>query len=413
MLQHIIWGICFISLWLILIWLQFLYSEYDSRPAKRRCPKVTVCVPAYNEEKTVGRTVTSIAESDYPMEKIEVLVVNDGSSDNTAGAVRELIEKYPGFDIKLISKRNGGKASALNKALDAASGELFAVVDADSRIDRRGISLVAKHFSDPKMGGVISRVRVEKPRNLYERIQKFEYIMSGIIRHIMAKVGTLAITPGVLSMYRTSTLREIGGFTKDRENLTEDFEIAMRLKYNNYKVSMEPRSITHTRVPSKFSPLWRQRLRWNRGFIYNHIKYKDMFFSGKHGFFGIFQMPINVIVVLLLVINISIITYTFASDIFETIIRMLTIKGYFMARMLDFPTLKAIILGQNLRIMFPIAVSTLLGAALIVIAHRRFKENIFGNVTGILAYFIFLPYFMTANWIVSVAKEIARSKRKW
>jgi hypothetical protein len=81
--------------------------------------------------------------------------------------------------------------------------------------------------------------------------------------------------------------------------------------------------------------------------------------------------------------------------------------------MLDFPTLKAMFLGQNLRIMFPIAISTLLGFFLIIITHRRFKENLFNNLVGIVTYFIFIPYFTAANWIVSAAKEIAKTKRKW
>jgi cellulose synthase/poly-beta-1,6-N-acetylglucosamine synthase-like glycosyltransferase len=413
MIQHIIWVVCFFSLWLIIVWLQFLYQEYDQKKKKESFPTVTVCVPAYNEEKTVAKTIKSIIESNYPTKKIETIVVNDGSTDKTANVIRQLIKEYKGFDIKLINKKNGGKSSAINRALKIARGGLFAVVDADSRIDKNGIRLIARHFDDKNMGGVISRTRVENPRNIYEKIQKFEYIMSGMLRHIMAKIGTLSITPGVLSVYRTSILKDVGGFTKDRNNLTEDLEIAMRLKYNNYKVDMEARSVTHTNVPPKFSPLWNQRTRWARGFIYNHWKYRNMFFSKKHGFFGFFQMPINVLVVLLLVINISIITYMVSTDFFETIVRTITIKGYFISRLFEFPTMKAIILGQNLRIMFPLAVSALLGIILMLIAHRMFKENFFKNMAGIVIYFIFIPYFTTANWLVSVAKEITRSRRKW
>lgn len=413
MLQHLLWAILFFTLWLTIIWISVLYSEEPSRKKLKKYPKITIGIPAYNETNTIAKTVNSIVNSDYPKEKIEIIIVNDGSKDNTAQVSQELIKKNKGYNIILINKENGGKSSAVNKAIDAATGELFAVVDADSRIEPDAIQQLVPYFDNAKVGAVISRVRVDVQGKIIERIQFFEYIMSNMIRKLMAVLGTLAITPGVLSTYRTKTLREVGGFTKDRNNLTEDMEIAMRLKYHGYKIEMETKSTTHTLAPNTLKALWKQRIRWARGYIFNMWKYRSMLLSRKHGLFGIFQMPVNVLVVLLLITNISIIAYSFIERMIEFTIRSTTIKGYFWTKLLEYPTLQELMLAQNLRIMIPIMMATVLGFFLIMHAHKRFNEKITYNLIGAIGYFLFIPYFTTVNWISSIFQEAAKTKRKW
>lgn len=413
MLQNILWIISFFSLWLVLIWLQVMYLEDEPKKKDDEAPIISIGVPAYNEGKTITKTINSIVKSNYPSDKIEIIVVNDGSTDNTADIVNRLIKKHKGFGIRLINKENGGKASAVNTALREAKGELFGVVDADSRIEKDCIRLLMPHFDNDNVGSVISRIKVDKPKKILERIQRFEYIMSNMIRKLMAKIGTLALTPGVLSVYRTRLIRKLGGFDENKENLTEDLEIAMRLKYHGYKVEMEPKSITHTVVPKSLKPLWGQRIRWARGHIYNHWKYRSMFFSRKHALFGIFQMPINILVIILLIINISIIAYSLFNNTIEFAIRSMTIEGYFVDHVFSVPSLKDIVLGQNFRVVLPIAICVLLGVSLIILTHKIFKEKLARHIVPTVAYFIFLPYFMTVNWFSSIAQEILRTKKKW
>lgn len=413
MLQHITWAILFFTLWLTIIWISVLHAEEPRKKKLKNLPKFTIGIPAYNEEKTIEKTVSSIVQADYPKEKIEIIIVNDGSNDNTAKVSQEIIKKNKEYNIILINKTNGGKSSAVNAAIKKATGEFFAVVDADSRIEPDAIKRVIQHFEDKEVGAVISRVRVDRPNKTLERIQFFEYIMSNLVRKLMALIGTLAITPGVLSVYRTSTLRKVGGFTKDRNNLTEDMEIAMRLKYNGYKIEMETKSITHTLAPNNIKTLWKQRIRWARGYIYNMWNYRSMLFSRKHGLFGLFQMPVNVLIVILLITNISIIAYSLLDRMLEFTIRSATIKGYFWTTMLEYPTLQELMLGQNLRIMIPIILATVLGFYMILHAHKRFNEKITRNLIGAVGYFLFIPYFTTANWISSIFQEVFKTKRKW
>ena len=413
MIQNVLWVVSFFSLWLIIVWLQVMYLEEPKKRIRKDLPSFTIAVAAYNEEKTIEKTVSSIAKADYPKEKIEVIIVNDGSTDKTAEVIETLIKKYKELDIQLINKKNGGKASAINIALKKAKGELFGVVDADSRISTGCMKIIVKHFYESNVGAVISRIKVDKPNTLLERIQRFEYIMSNMIRKLMAAIGTLAMTPGVLSVYRTEIIRKLGGFDQNKANLTEDLEIAMRLKYHGYDVDMEPESIVHTVVPPTLKGLWRQRIRWARGYIYNHWKYRSMFFSRKHSLFGLFQMPVNIIVLMLLIVNISILSWIFLSDAVEFVIRSITIEGYFMNSFFTLPSLRDTLLGQNLRIIFPVATVTLLGFYLIFISHRIFKERLAKHILPIVTYFIFVPYFMTLNWISSITQEVFNTKKKW
>jgi len=378
-----------------------------------RNPKITFGIPAFNESTTILKTVKSLLEADYPRKKKEIIVVDDGSTDGTANIVKEFVSQNPGVPVQVISKKNGGKASALNIALEKATGEYFAVVDADSRITPESIKRSIVNFADKNIGAVISRVRVDEPKNFLERMQRFEYIMSTMTRKIMCNFGTLSMTPGVLSLYNIEVLNKIGGFTKDPNNLTEDLEIALRLKYNGYRIMMEHESVTYTHVPKTFAQLWSQRIRWTRGYIYNHWNYRSMFFSNKHGLFGMFQLPVNVLAVILLIANIGIIAYDLLNRFFDFVFRSFTIPDYFWTQITAWPTLKEFILARNVQVTLPVLIALILGIYLIVFAHRLFKEKFRQQLSPLISYIIVMPYFMTINWISSIAQEMSKSKRKW
>ena len=170
MIEHILWIISFFSLWLILIWLQIIYLEEPEKAKRKDVPSVTIAIAAYNEEKTIAKTVDSIVKSDYPHDKVEIIIVNDGSRDKTANVVRNLIKKHKGFRILLINKENGGKASAINVALKNARGEFFGVVDADSRIEPNCLRVLTPHFDDERTGAVVSRIKVDRPKGIRESL---------------------------------------------------------------------------------------------------------------------------------------------------------------------------------------------------------------------------------------------------
>ena len=410
MLQYIIWAVTFVSLWVTIVLLNYVAATPTTKRLSR-FPFITIGIPAYNEEEGIIKTLRSLVQANYPANKLEIIVVNDGSKDNTAQLVREFMKTHP--QVQLINKLNGGKGPAINSALAIAKGELFGVIDADSRIEKDAIKALLQQFNGPKTGAVITRIRVDNPRNFLERMQRFEYIMSSLTRFMMRNFGTLAITHGVLSMFRTNVLRKVGGFVQDRNNITEDFEIALRMRRHGYTVEMEPKAIGYTSVPNTVKSVWRQRIRWSRGYLYNMINYKDLFFSKGQGVFGAFQLPMNVLAVLLLILNVSLISYDFIDRGLSFVQRSFTLSGYFWNTVLDLPSLKEIVLSHNVQIGLPVMLSFVLGLYIIFTAHRIFGERLRNQFLPAIAYLLVMPYFSTVNWISSIAQEVVRTKRKW
>ena len=143
------------------------------------------------------------------------------------------------------------------------------------------------------------------------------------------------------------------------------------------------------------------------------INYRKMFFSNKHGLFGTFQLPINVIAVVLLIVNIGIITFDSLNRFVEFALRSFTIPGYFITQMTSFPTLQELILARNIQVYLPIAIAMALGIYLIYFAHRLFKENFRKQIAPLISYMLIMPYFSTVNWVSSIYQEVSKSKRKW
>jgi len=409
--QIIIWTVVFLSLYISVVWLSFLYLYEPAQRKKQVFPYVTIAIPAYDEQGSIGSTIRSVAALDYPHDKLEIIVVNDGSADKTKDVVKKTICSIKGAMIRLVSQENLGKGTALNSALRLAKGELFGVVDADSFVKRDALKFMVCNFSDENTAAVISALQVNNPKNIYEKVQRLEYIIGILTRRLMAFIGTLAITPGVLSLYRTRVLRELDGF--DPESKTEDFEIAMKLKYYGYDIEIEKDAYTYTNVPNNFKALWNQRIRWFRGFIENHIRYKKMFFDREHSSFGWFQLPLNMTGILILIAAVAVMLYGISTYLHDHIERFLLIDGYFTTFILGFTTSpKDFLLGLNMKIMLPIYIALGISMILFYAAHRSVQTKV-KYPGSIFAYFFIMPIIYFVHWIASIGQEAIRMKKKW
>ena len=246
-------------------------------------PSVTILVPAYNEEKTISKTLTHLQNLDYPKEKLEILVIDDGSSDATFKVASRFKR------VKVLRKKNGGKASALNYGLKFAKGELVACVDSDSFPKSDSLLKAIPFFSDPRVAAVTTSIFVSKPKRMIERLQHIEYIMIVWARKLLEFLDSVYVTPGPLSIYRTRILREVGGF--DENNLTEDIEIAWKLMHHGYKIKMASQAEVYTTPQETFKKWWKQRMRWNIGGMQTTIKYRRDLFKSKFGALGTFVIP--------------------------------------------------------------------------------------------------------------------------
>ena len=400
-----LWISSFFALVISLFWLQVMFLNEEKTKITIKFPSVSILIPAYNEEKTITKTIKSVLNLDYPKDKLEIIVINDSSTDNTANMVKKFKE------VKLIynKHRGAGKASALNTGLKYANGELFAVIDADSEIEKYSLKNLISYFEDNKTGSVISSIKIRNPKNIYHHIQRLEYILATFIRKLMSKIDTLHITPGVLSVYRTRLIKKLGGF--DEKNITEDLEIALRLRANNYSVKMSPDSITYTRIPSDFKELWHQRIRWFRGFIHNNLKYKKMFMNKKYGAMGRFQLPLNILTFFTIVILFVFISYEVFTNLYESIFNVILLKNNYLYS-IEFPPLKQLLLSMNVKLIFPLIISFFLSFYLLKKAHKSTGEKFIFN-PALLVYFTAYPLLRTLHWMTAFYKEIIRSRRKW
>jgi biofilm PGA synthesis N-glycosyltransferase PgaC len=240
-----------------------LLDEYNDAPQPPGgWPGVTVLIPAYNEEPVIATSVRAALASDYP--ELEVVVLDDGSSDGTAAAALAA----GGGDPRLAVVRdaeNRGKAERLNLGFRRARTELVVVTDADTHIHPLGLKLmVARIERSPRIAAVAGAPHVTNRRTLLSAMQILEAAsIIGLIRRTQALVGRVATVAGVLGLFRRSAVLAVGGF--DRRMATEDIELSWRLLLAGWHTSYEPNALVGMEVPTTMRTLWAQRRRWARG----------------------------------------------------------------------------------------------------------------------------------------------------
>ncbi|MEM5832296.1 MAG: glycosyltransferase [Candidatus Aenigmatarchaeota archaeon] len=376
----------------------------DPKPPKK-LPKVSILVPAYNEEKTIASTLKSLLNLDYPKDKLEIIAINDGSTDKTL----EIMKKFRKYGIKIIDKPNGGKASALNAGLKKAKGEIIVCMDADSIVKRDALKKTIGYFNDPKVGAVASSLKVYKPKTFWQRMQAVEYFYNIFLRKVLALMDSVFVVPGPFGLYRKEALERVGGW--DEKNITEDMELTFRLQKAGYKIETCLNSIVYTKTPETFKRLIRQRVRWYRGFIITSREYKEMFFNPKFGNLGVYTLPLYVVFVGLLFINISSLVYS----IYRIVLDLYSI--YFKTGIeipeIDLRNLDSPILYTTVSNVFWLANIILYAyifyLSLIMSKEKNFVKNLFSYLVQIFIY----PFVLAYSWFLSIIKEILRAKTKW
>ncbi len=292
----------------LLFSLLFLMLFSDNRknmqqiPKNRAFPSVSIIVPAHNEAKTIGQVISNINKLDYPR-KIEIIVIDDGSTDDTAKIARNA-------GVKVISQPNLGKAAALNAGLKVAKGEIFACIDADSYPEKDALISSIPFFTD-KVGAVTAKILAGKGSGIMTKFQEIEFALIAWSRKLFEYIESIYATPGPLCFYKKDVLKKLGGF--DGKNATEDIEIAWRLLKNGYRIRMSPAKV-YTIVPPTLKKWWKQRVRWNIGGIQTTLKYKSSLFkkTGGNRMFGFFVVPFFMLSYVMAILSLSILFYIVA-----------------------------------------------------------------------------------------------------
>ncbi|KNY28126.1 polysaccharide deacetylase family protein [Pseudobacteroides cellulosolvens] len=249
-------------------------------------PMVSIVVAAYNEEKVICKTVDSLLQSDY--KNLEVLVVNDGSKDNTAGVVEaeyKLVKK-----VRLINKANGGKSSAVNRGFMEANGEIVVVLDADTVISRDAISLLVRHFVDKNVAAVSGNVKVGNVGNIWTTWQHVEYVTGlNLERRAFDALNCITVVPGAIGAWRKELVVRAGYYKED--TLAEDADITLTFLRQGYKIVYEEGAKAFTEAPEDLKSLLKQRVRWSYGTLQCLWKHRDALFSKNQKTLGFIALP--------------------------------------------------------------------------------------------------------------------------
>ncbi|MGE6527103.1 glycosyltransferase [Bacillus sp. WP8] len=250
----------------------------------KELPTVSILIPAHNEEVVIRQTLKAMVQLSYPKHLLEIIVINDNSSDGTGDIVRSFSEQYD--HVHMIETKppfaGKGKSTALNEGLKASTGEVICVYDADNMPEQKAVyHLVLGLLNDPKAGAVVGKFRViNAAKNLLTKFINIETICF----QWMAQGGRwkwfgIATIPGTNFAIRRHILEELGGW--DVHALAEDTELTIRVYNLGYVIRFFPAAITWEQEPETWKVWWRQRTRWARGNQYVVLKFLKQFMKLK------------------------------------------------------------------------------------------------------------------------------------
>ncbi|MCE7936702.1 glycosyltransferase family 2 protein [Candidatus Saccharibacteria bacterium CPR2] len=283
---------------------------------KKYHPQVSVLIPAYNEELVIERCLESVIKSQH--RKLQIIAINDNSSDNTAQIVREFIRNNSKKNIRLISRRkNQGKAMGLNYALKKyATGELIMTLDADSILEKRTISNAVKYFINNNIHGIAANVRILPSRGSFlNLLQLFEYLVSYRTKKFYSLTNSEFIIGGVGSVYRKDTMKNFGYY--DDSSATEDIGLSMKIASSgtkSMKLKYASNVIAFTESVSTIPQLLKQRYRWKYGNLQNLFKYSSKFIANRKNQSKVmlfYRLPMSYLSEILLLLEPFLLSYAF------------------------------------------------------------------------------------------------------
>ena len=376
-----------------------------------RYPTVSVLIPAYNEEKYLKECADSVLRLDYPKDKIQIIIMDDGSTDNTPSISQAIKNENPNRDITLITIPNQGKSRALNEGLKAVRGEFFASLDADSFVPEKTLKNLLSYFTDKSIAVVLPWIKVHNPKSFFQRVQWYEYLVSMFSKKLFSLLNCVHVAPGPFSVYRTHVVREIGGFR--RAHFTEDLEIALRLQERQYKILQVEESV-YTLAPKGINDILRQRKRWLRGCLLNLWTYRKMFFKSRYGDFGVFHMPVILLHGFIAVALVSITLYlNILQPLWSNLTRLFLID-FDVFTLFSNMSFRFVIFDLNFYNIFIIISFSLLSFFVVWIAHRFARENLMKQGIKSIAFFLLFYYLTLIAVFFSLLTDLfLRRENKW
>ena len=399
-------GVLFSVLFLFLLFVFAVYavSIFINRKYPDFRPGISVVIPAYNEEKNIGGCLGAVMASDYPKEKLEVIVVDDGSTDSTAG----IVKKYA--KVRLLFQKHKGKSEALTLGAKAAKHDFVMTLDADTIIDRNCIKALVRPLNDLTIGATTGASTVKNRKSLLGVFQNIEYHYNNLIRHSFSKVFNNGIWFfGALACYRKSALKKVGYFKKD--TLTEDMDIALELKQAGCKTINVKEAAGKTLAPETLGEFYRQRSRWWLGVLQALLKNRALL-SYKSSpsilflylnqfwwsFYALLSLPLIIYQVSYWLPSNSATLFSLSSYLF----RWFTLSGplYVIYKIPEW--------GISFYSFFGV-LSGLISSLMIIAALRLYRER--AGLRNLFALFFYFPYTILLNMIIFISLLRFRAKK--
>ncbi|WP_406279461.1 bifunctional polysaccharide deacetylase/glycosyltransferase family 2 protein [Streptomyces sp. NBC_00191] len=282
-------GVLVIARFGLMLILSFAHARKVRRRGFSWGPEVTrpvsVLVPAYNERECIANTVRSLTASDHP---IEVIVIDDGSTDGTAGIVESL--RLPG--VRVVRQPNSGKPAALNRGIRNARYDIVVMMDGDTVFEPSTVRELIQPFGDPRVGAVAGNAKVGNRDSLIGAWQHIEYVMGfNLDRRMYDLLGCMPTIPGAVGAFRRQALDRVGGMSED--TLAEDTDITMAIHRDGWRVVYAERARAWTEAPETVQQLWSQRYRWSYGTMQAIWKHRGALLDrGPSGRFGRVGLPL-------------------------------------------------------------------------------------------------------------------------
>ncbi len=403
----LLWITYILSLYFAVFWFLVLLEKGVAQKRKRikQFPKVTIAIPAWNEEENIEATIKSALSLNYPKEKLEIIAVDHGSSDNTFKKMQRYKDEIK--ILKMVRKKGERKGAPMN----VATGDIFVCLDADSIPERNALMKMVPYFEEEAVGCVLPLMKVAEPKTFWQKVQRSEYIVNMFYKRIMTNLNAVHVAPGPFSAFRTDALRKVGGY--DAKNLTEDLEVTYKLQKSHYKIIQLLDVEVFTKAPKNFMALYKQRNRWFKGALLNTLKYKKLVLNKNYGDFGMIQLPTVIISGILAIILLLSASYYGLKPHLDFLFNM-RLVGFDIWTLIKNLTINFNILDLNYALVFSMMIMFLLSIIILKLSHKYCKEKM--AKSGILAFiFFFIYYYLILGiaWLGVLFDIIIGRNTKW
>ena len=409
----IAYPIIFIGFFMSFFYLFVLLKREEPKPECSSFPEAAFIIPAKNVQETLEKCVKSVMEQDYD-NKIEVIIVNDASTDNTLKIAHELAKKYNSKDRQIIilnrEKSTGKKASAVNYGLKyffsrKNHAEYVSVLDADTFLATKNVlSNAVPYFQEKKVMAVTSWMKPYNENRFLGKMQKIEYLMSSFFRYLLGKINALCLAPA-FTIFRASFFKKAGYF--DEKTLTEDFEMALRIRSYNYSIIFIDQKIK-TVVHEDVGGLRKERVRWWHGTFQNLVDYRRLM-SPEYGMVGTFFLPVTVLLgIIVMIAGLFIIVYggIISGTTFVRNIALGTRPRFDF----DFSLFNIALSLSDPKIIL-CAIALLVSVMFFIFTLRKAKEKV--NVIDYLIFIFVYGWLLLWFCFEAVAKYIFKVKVSW